>query len=153
MWTEENRPRYNRDKLRYPSDLTDDEWAHVEPMIPPARRGGGKRRVDMREVVNGIMYVLSTGCQWRYVPKDFPSRSTLHRYFDLWNYDGTLERLHHALYIKCREKMGRESSPTACVIDSQSVKSAEKGGRGSIRTATMREKRSMARSGIFSSIR
>jgi len=153
MWTKENRARYNRDKLRYPSDLTDDEWAHVEPMIPPARRGGNKRRVDIREVVNGIMYVLSTGCQWRYVPKDFPSKSTLHRYFDLWNYDGTLERLHHALYEKCRELAGREASPTACVIDSQSVKSAEKGGRGSTGTVTMRERRSMARSGIFSSIR
>jgi transposase len=63
-------PRYNRDKLRYPSDLTDAEWAYVEPLIPPARRGGGKRRVDMRDVVNGVMYVLSTGCQWRYIPKD-----------------------------------------------------------------------------------
>src|SRR5271154_1986961 len=66
MWTIKNRPRYNRDKLRYPSDLTDAEWAYVEPLIPPAKHGGGKRRVDMRDVVNGVMYVLSTGCQWRY---------------------------------------------------------------------------------------
>ena len=153
MWTSENRPRYNRDKLRYPSDLTDEEWSHIEPLIPPAKRGGGKRRVNMREVVNGIMYVLSTGCQWRYVPKDFPPKTTLYRYFDLWNYDGTLERIHHALYVKCREKLGREASPTACVIDSQSVKSAEKGGRRSTRTAMMRAKRSRAKSGIFSSIR
>jgi len=153
MWTTENRPRYNRDKLRYPSDLTDDEWPHIEPMIPPAKSGGGKRRVNMREAVNGIMYVLSTGCQWRYVPKDFPSKTTLHRYFDLWNYDGTLERLHHALYVKCREKIGREASPTACAIDSQSVKSAEKGGRKLTRMALMRAKRSKARSGIFLSIR
>ena len=63
MWTTENRPRYNRDKLRYPSDLTDAEWEHVKPLTPPAKRGGGKRRVNMREVVNGVMYVLSTGCQ------------------------------------------------------------------------------------------
>jgi transposase len=153
MWTTENRPRYNRDKLRYPSDLTEEECGHIESLIPPAKRGGGKRRVKMREVVNGIMYVLSTGCQWRYVPKDFPSKTTLHRYFDLWNYDGTLERIHHALYVKCREKIGREASPTACVIDSQSVKSAEKGGRKLTRTALMRAKRSKARSGIFSSIR
>jgi transposase len=153
MWTAENRARYNRDKLRYPSDLTDDEWGHIEALIPPAKRGGGKRRVNMREVVNGIMYVLSTGCQWRYVPKDFPSKSTLHRYFDLWNYDHTLERIHHMLYVKCREKMGREASPTACVIDSQSVKSAEKGGRKLTRTAMMREKRSRAKRGIFLSIR
>jgi len=153
MWTSENRPRYNRDKLRYPSDLTDDEWSYIEPLIPPAKSGGGKRRVNMREVVNGIMYVLSTGCQWRYVPKDFPSKTTLHRYFDLWNYDGTLERIHHALYVQCREKLGRGTSPTACVIDSQSVKSAEKGGRKLTRMALMRAKRSKARSGIFSSIR
>src|SRR4029077_6013014 len=72
MWTPENRPLYDRDKLRYPSDLTDAEWQHIGPMLPPAKRGGGKRTVDMREVVNGVMYVLSTGCQWRYIPKDLP---------------------------------------------------------------------------------
>ena len=72
MWTDENRAKYNRDHLRYPSDLTDEEWALVEPFIPPARRGGGKRRTDLRAVMNGVMYILSTGCQWRYLPKDFP---------------------------------------------------------------------------------
>ena len=128
MWTPENRPRYNRDKLRYPSDLTDDEWAWVKPSIPPAKRGGRQREVDIREVLNGIMYVLSTGCQWRYIPRDLPPRSTLHDYFQRWNDDGTMGRIHHALYVECREQMGREASPTACVIDSQSVKSAEKGG-------------------------
>ncbi len=128
MWTNDNRPRYKRDKLRYPSDLTDDEWSHVQPLIPRAKRGGRPREVDTREVLNGILYVLSTGCQWRYVPKDLPPRSTLHDYLQRWNYDGTLGRIHHTLYIKCREQMGREASPTACVIDSQSVKSAEKGG-------------------------
>jgi transposase len=132
MWTSENRPKYNRDKLRYPSDLTNDEWSHVEPLIPPAKRGGRKRSVEPREIVNGLMYVLSTGCQWRYVPKDLPPKSTLFGYFDLWNWDGTLDRIHHALYVKCREDMDREASPTACVIDSQSVKSAEKGGAASI---------------------
>ena len=90
MWTCENRSKYNRDKLRYPSDLTDEEWSHVAPLIRPAKHGGRKRKVDVREVVNGIMYVLSTGCQWRYVPKDLPPKSTLFDYFDLWNYDGTL---------------------------------------------------------------
>ena len=128
MWTDENRARYDRSLLRYPSDLTDLEWSYVKPLIPPARRGGRRREVDEREVVNGIMYVLSTGCQWRYVPKDFPPKSTLHGYLDRWNYDGTLERMHHALYVKCREQLEREHSPTACVIDSQSVKGAEKGG-------------------------
>ena len=91
MWTNENRTLYDRSQLRYPSDLTDEEWALVEPMIPPAKRGGGKRTVDMREVVNAVMYVLSTGCQWRALPKDLPPRSTVHGYLDLWNWDGTLD--------------------------------------------------------------
>src|SRR5690242_5621887 len=142
MWTTENRHRYDRDRLRYPSDLTDAEWQLIEPLIPPAKRGGGKRTVVMREVVNGVMYVLSTGCQWRYVPKDLPPRSTVNGYFCLWSWDGTLERIHDALYVKCREQAGREASPTACVIDSQSVKSAEKGGFGSIRPAMTRARRS-----------
>ena len=153
MWTIENRHRYDRDRLRYPSDLTDAEWALVEPLIPPAKRGGGKRTVNMREVVNGVMYVLSTGCQWRYLPKDLPPKSTVHDYLTRWNYDGTIERVHHALYVQCREAAGRQASPTACVIDSQSVKSAEKGGFRSIRPATMRPRRSPARSGISWSIR
>ena len=80
MWTNENRAKYNRDHLRYPSDLTDDEWALVEPFIPPPKPGGGKRKQDMRAVMNGVMYILSTGCQWRYLPKDFPPRSTVHNY-------------------------------------------------------------------------
>src|SRR6202042_1604744 len=130
MWTAKNRGRYDRSKLRYPSDLTDDEWAHVEPLIPPAKGGGNKRHVDVREVMNGIMYILSTGCQWRAVPKDLPPRSTLFDYLDLWSYDGTLDRIHHALYMECREQAEREASPTACIIDSQSVKSAEKDAMG-----------------------
>ena len=153
MWTTENRARYNRDQQRYPSDLTDEEWSHIEPLIPPAKRGGRKREVDLREVVNGIMYVLSTGCQWRYVPKDLPPKSTLHDYLDLWNYDGTLQRIHHTLYVKCREQIGREASPTACVIDSQSVKSAEKGGPASIRTAMTRARKLRGRSVTSWSIR
>ena len=128
MWTTENRPKYNRDTLRYPSDLTDAEWAHIEPLIPPAKHGGRKRKVDCREIVNGIMYVLSTGCQWRYVPKDLPPKSTLYDYFDLWTYDGTLENIHHALYVKCREQIGREASPTACVIDSGTREKRRKRG-------------------------
>ena len=92
MWTADNRPRYNRDKLRYPSDLTDAEWAHIEPLIPPGKPGGGKRRVAIREVINGVMYILSTGCQWRALPKDLPPRSTVHDYLGLWNWDGTLDR-------------------------------------------------------------
>ena len=153
MWTTETRARHDRDRLRYPSDLTDDEWALVGPLIPPAKRGGRKRTRDERDLVNGLMYVLSTGCQWRYVPKDLPPKSTLHEYLDRWRYDGTINKIHHTLYVKCREQVGREASPTACVIDSQSVKSAEKGGPASIRAATMRARRSKARSGRSLSIR
>ena len=153
MWTVDNRGRYNRDKLRYPSDLTDEEWSLIEPLIPPAKRGGRKRGVVVREVVNGIMYVLSTGCQWRYVPKDLPARSTLHGYLMRWQDDRTLSKLHHTLYIACREQLGRAVSPTACIIDSQSVKSAEKGGRKLTRMGTMPARKSKARSGISLSIR
>lgn len=153
MWTKANRGKYNRDGLRYPSDLTDAEWALVEPLIPPAKRGGRKREVDVREVLNGLLYVLSTGCQWRAVPKDLPPKSTLFSYLDLWNWDGTLGRIHQELYVKCREAMGREASPTAAIIDSQSVKSAEKGGVASTRAGMMRGKRSRARSGISLSTR
>jgi transposase len=151
MWTDENRGRYDRSKLRYPSDLTDAEWALVEPWIPPAKRGGNKRTVAVREVVNGVMYVLSTGCQWRAIPKDLPPRSTLFDYFTRWSEDGTLDRLHHELYVRCREHAGRAASPTAGVIDSQSVKSAEKGGSARTRTATTRARRSRERSATSSS--
>ena len=148
MWTTENRPRYDRDRLRYPSDLTDEEWSLVEPLIPPAKRGGRRREVVVREVVNGVMYVLSSGCQWRYIPKDLPPRSTLHDYFTRWNYDGTIEKIHYALYVQCREAIGREASPTACVIDSQSVKSAEKGGSAFIYPGMMQARRSRGSGGI-----
>ena len=148
MWTPENRGRYDRSKLRYPSDLTDDEWALVAPLIPPAKRGGNRRHVDERAIVDGLMYILSTGCQWRALPKDLPPRSTVHDYFDLWSWDGTLDRLHHTLYVKCREGAGREASPTAAIIDSQSVKAAEKGGPRSTRMAMTRARRSRAKSAI-----
>jgi transposase len=95
MWTTETRGRYVRSHLRYPSDLTDEEWKHIEPLIPPAKRGGDKRTVNIREVVNGLLYVLSTGCQWRAIPKDLPPRSTVYGYFDLWDWDGALDRIHH----------------------------------------------------------
>lgn len=153
MWTDETRVQHNRSGLRYTHDLTDAEWLLVEPLIPPAKRGGNKRTVDIREVVNGLMYILGTGCQWRDIPKDLAKRSTVHGYFDRWDYDGTLDKIHHALYIQCRELAERPASPTAAVIDSQSVKSAEKGGLASIRLATMRAKRSTARSGISWSTR
>src|ERR1700735_4213345 len=130
MWTSRNRARYDRSKLRYTSDVTDEEWELMVPLIPPGKSGGGKRTVIMREVVNGLMYVLSTGCQWRAIPKDLPPKSTVYDYFDRWTYDGTLQRIHHALYEQCREQAQREASPTAAIIDSQSVKSAEKDAMG-----------------------
>jgi transposase len=149
MWTNENRGRYDRTKLRYPSDLTDEEWWLIGPLIPPAKRGGNKRTVDVREVINGLMYILSTGCQWASLPKDLPPRSTVNDYFCRWNHDGTLDRIHHALYIQCRQIAGLETSPTAAIIDSQSVKSAEKGGFRSTRLALTLARRSRARNATF----
>jgi transposase len=146
MWTNENRARYNRSQLRYPSDLTDEEWTCIAQLIPPAKRGGNKRSVNVREIANGLMYILSTGCQWRALPKDFPPRSTVHYYFVLWDWDGTLDRIHDELYVRCRELLERDASPTAAIIDSQSVKSAEKGGPRLTRMATTPAKRSRARS-------
>ena len=152
MWSTENRGFYDRSRLRYPSDLTDDEWKLVEPLIPPGKRGGGKRTVVMREVVNGLMYILSTGCQWPALPKDLPPKSTVYDYFDLWSWDRTLDRIHEALYAACREQASREASPTTAIIDSQSVKSAEKGGR-MIRRDTTLARRSRERSVTSSSTR
>ena len=153
MGVQKNRVQLNRSRLRYPSDLTDEEWALVRPQIPRAKRGGNKRSVDERAVMNGLMYVLSTGCQWRAIPKDLPPRSTVNHYFCRWQDDGTLDRLHHALYVLCREQADREASPTAAIIDSQSVKSAEKGGAASIRRASMAARRSRGRSGTSWSTR
>ena len=149
MWTTQNRTRYDRSGLRYPSDLTDEEWALVEPEIPPAKRGGNRRTVDVRAVIDGLMYVPSTGCQWRAIPKDLPPRSTINHYFCRWRDDGTLTRLHHALYARCRKRAEREANPTAAIIDSQSVKGAEKLGPASTRWVTMAARRSRARSGLI----
>ena len=121
MWTQENRCLYDRSKLRYPSDVTDDEWALIAPLIPPAKRGDNKRTVNEREVVNGVMYILSTGCQWAALPKDLPPKSTVNDYFRRWDYDGTLDCIHHTLYEKCREKAGRQASPTAAIIGSRNA--------------------------------
>ena len=100
----------------------------VSPHIRPAKRGGRPRTVNAREVMNAVLYLLGTGCQWRALPRDFPPRTTVFEYFDLWEWDRTLERVHHALTIAVREQAGRQASPTAAIIDSQSVKSAEKRG-------------------------
>ena len=154
MWTSEHRRAADRRGLRYPSDLTDAEWALIEPVIPPAKHGGRRREVNIREVLNAIFYVLWTGCQWKALPKDLPPKSTAHFYFMLWDWDGTLERLHHLLYVATREHEGREASPTAAIIiDSQSAKAAQKGGLRSTRRAMMRVRRSRAARGTSSSTR
>jgi transposase len=153
MWTPEYRRAADRRGLRYPSDLTDAEWGLIEPLIPPAKHGGRRREVNVREVLNGIFYVLSTGCQWNALPKDLPPKSTIYDYLDLWDWDGTLERIHHVLYVATREKAGREASPTVAIIDAQSAKGAQKGGPRSIRRAMTRARRSKAVSGTFLSTR
>jgi len=153
MWSDEDRKRYDRTGLRYPSDLTDAEWSLVEPHIPPAKRGGRKRSVEARKVLQGILYVLETGCQWRHLPKDFPPRSTVWDYFDLWSYDGTLDRIHEALYLALREAEGREASPTAAIIDSRTAKSAEKGGLNPKKPALTRAREQRASSSTSLSIR
>ena len=146
MWTVENRGRDNRDSLRYPSDVTEEEWGEIVPLIPPARRGGRKRTVNIREVFNGLWYVLSTRCQWRAIAKEFPSRSTLFDYFARWQAEGTLGRIHSALFVRGRDQAERALTPTACIIDSQSVKSAEKGGRRLIQQGLTRVSASRGKS-------
>jgi transposase len=147
MWTAKSRARYERQGLRYPSDLTDEEWALIEPHL------GSRRRVDQREVLNAILYVLTTGCQWRQLPKDFPPKSTVHDYFVEWHCDGTLTRIHHELYAQVRELAGKQPTATTAIVDSQSVKSAEKGGPTSMPPATMRARKSKARSATLLSTR
>ena len=153
MWKPEHRIAADRRGLRYPSDLTDAERSRVEPMIPPATRGGRPRDANVREILNAIFYVLSTGCQWQALPKNLPPKSTAHYYFALWDWDGTLERLHHALYVATREREGREASPSAAIIDSQSARAAQKGTARLTRRALMRAKRSPAASGTSWSTR
>ena len=151
MWTPDHRRAAARHGPRYPSDLTDAEWALVEPLIPPAKRGGRRRSVNLREVLNAIFYVLSTGCQWNALPKDLPPKSTVYDYFSLWRSDQTLLRLHQALYVQVRTAAGRRAEPTVAILDSQSAKAAQKGGLRSTRKAMTRARRSPAASGTSSS--
>lgn len=127
-WTDAARRAHARQSPRYASDLKDDEWALVAPFMPAPRRIGRPREVDLREVVNAILYLASSGCQWRLLPKDFPPVSTVQRYFYDWRDGGLWREISDALVMRARELAGRETSPTAGVIDSQSVKTTESGG-------------------------
>jgi transposase len=128
MWTKQHRETYKRVGGRYPSDLTDDEWARLVPLIPPSKPGGRPRGTDMREAMNAILYLLRTGCPWRYLPRDgFPPRSTVYNIFRNFQRDGVWDTIWEHLHMELREQMAREASPTASIIDSQSLKSAEKG--------------------------
>ena len=128
MWTKITREQYRRKGLRYSSDMTDAEWAVIEPLLPAAPRLGRPRTTNTREIVNGILFLATSGCQWRQLPKDFPPMTTVQRYFYRWRDDGTWETINHALVMTVREAMGRKASPTAAVIDSQTVKTTEAGG-------------------------
>lgn len=115
-------------RASYPSDLTDLQWGHLAPLIPPPKPGGRPRSVNIREIINAILYVLDTGCKWRSLPHDYPEWKTVYYYFRAWRIDGTWKKTHDRLREKVRLKAGREKEPSAGIIDSQSVKTSKKGG-------------------------
>ena len=138
------------ERTPYPSDLTDEQWALIEPHVPPERPGGRHREADMREVVNAVLYLNRTGCQWRAIPHDLPPWGTVAYYFYRLRRDGTWQRLHDTLRQGVRVAAGREPTPSAACIDSQSVKATEKRGPAA---GTTRARRSTAASGTSSSTR
>jgi len=128
MWTPTTRQQHSRTAPRYQTDLTEEEWVVIEPHLPEPRTTGRPRSWTMREIVNGIFYVMRAGCPWRMVPSDLPPWETVYRWFAAWRDDGRFETINHALVMADRERAGREASPTGAIIDSQSVKTTEAGG-------------------------
>jgi len=137
MWTADHRAAHGQCGSVFPSDLTDKEWGRLEPLIPAAKPGGRPRATDMRQAMNAILYLLRTGCPWRYLPRDgFPPRSTVYNIFRRFQAEGRWEAIWAELHMSLRERLGREASPSAAVLDSQTIKSAEKGARKITRWAT-----------------
>jgi transposase len=128
MWTQAHRATYKQSGTALPSDLTDAQWQCLEPLIPAAKSGGRPRKTDMRAAMNAIFDLLRTGCPWRSLPRSsFPPRSTVSNIFRQFQREGAWERIWEELHMMLREAPGREASPTAAIIDSQSLKAAEKG--------------------------
>lgn len=113
--------------MGYPSDLSDAEWRTIAPLLPKSKPGGRPRTTDVRAVVNAIFYILRSGCAWRMLPRDFPPYQTVYMYFKQWEKDGAWERIHDVLRDRVRSRDGRKKSPSAAILDSQSVKTTEKG--------------------------
>jgi transposase len=128
MWTPATRRQHSRDELRYETDLTDAEWALLEPLMPEPNQRGRPREWPLREIMNAIFYVLRGGVAWRLLPNDLPPRTTVYRWFAQWRDTGLFETMNHLLVMADRERVGREASPSAAVLDSQSVKTTESGG-------------------------